>query len=64
MEVGIVEIVVLLLFVAWLAAVFLFLRFLYRRAKRSAAEPEPGREEIDALIDKIEREHSGRDSSS
>jgi hypothetical protein len=60
MDLGVVEIVVLLLFVAWCVAVFLFLRFLYTRAKKSAAEPEPGRKELDALIDKIEKEHAGR----
>jgi hypothetical protein len=54
-DLTIVEIVVLCLFVAWCAAVFAFLRFLSARAKKSAAEPEPGRQELDALIDDIEK---------
>jgi hypothetical protein len=40
--------------------VFLFLRHLSARADKSAAEPEAGRKEIDELIAKIEKEHSGR----
>lgn len=59
MDLSAVEIIVLLLFVVWCMAVFAFLRFLYTRAKKSAAEPEPGRKELDALIDKIEKEHGG-----
>lgn len=62
MELSAVEIIVLSLFVAWCVAVFAFLRFLNTRAKKSAAEPEPGRKELDALIDKIEKEYGRRES--
>lgn len=58
------EIVILVLFFAWCVGVFLFLRSLNIRAKESAAEPEPGRKKLDDLIDKIEKEHSGRDIQS
>jgi hypothetical protein len=34
------------------------------RAKKSAAEPEPGREQLDELIAKVERGYSKRDSES
>jgi len=43
LNLGMVEIVVLFLFFAWCVGVFVFLRFLSARAKKSAAEPEPGR---------------------
>ena len=39
-----------------------FLRFLSGRAEKSAAEPEPGRKELDELVAKIEKSYSGRDS--
>lgn len=53
-DLTIVEMVVLFLFVGWCVGVFAFLRFLSARAERSAAEPEAGRQELDALIDDIE----------
>ena len=64
LNLGMVEIVVLFLFFAWCAGVFVFLRFLSARATKSAAEPEPGREELDELIAKVERGYSKRDSES
>ena len=64
LNLGMVEIVVLFLFFAWCVGVFVFLRFLSARAKKSAAEPEPGREELDELIAKVERGYSKRDSDS
>jgi hypothetical protein len=54
-DLTIFEVVVLCLFVGWCAGVFAFLRFLSARAEKSAAEPEPGRQELDALIDDIEK---------
>lgn len=61
-NVGMVEIVILGLFVAWCAGVVLFLRYLSTRAKKAAAEPEAGRQELDELIAKIGRASVERDS--
>lgn len=62
MDLGPVEIVVLLSFFAWCVGVFFFLRRLSARAEKSAAEPEPGRKELDSLIAKIEKEYGSGDS--
>ena len=54
-DLGVVEIVVLSLFVSWCIGVFFFLRRMSARAKKSAAEPDPARKGMDELIDKVEK---------
>ena len=53
-DLGVVEIVVLFAFIAWCVAVFVFLRRMSARGKKSAAETDPARRGMDELIHKVE----------
>ena len=61
-EISVVGILVLLGFAAWCVGVFFFLRRMSARGKRSAAEPDPDRQGMDELIDKVEERYPPRDS--
>jgi hypothetical protein len=54
-ELGLVEIAVLVLFLAWCVGVFFFLRRMSARGEKSAAEPDPARRGMDELIDRVEK---------
>ena len=59
-----VEIFVLSLFVVWCVAVFVFLRRMAARGKKSAAQPDPARKGMDELIEEVEKSYSQHDSKS
>jgi len=59
LEIG--EIVILIAFFAWCIGAFVLLWFFARRAKKSAAEPEAGRKELDELIARVRERTDSKD---
>jgi beta-lactamase regulating signal transducer with metallopeptidase domain len=60
-DLAIGEIIIIIAFFAWCIGAFVFLWFFARRAKKSAAEPEPGRQELDEIIAKVRKTTDSKD---
>ena len=56
------ELIILPAFVLWCIGVFFFLRRMAARGEKSAAEPDPERQGIDELIERVEEHYPPRDS--
>ena len=56
------EFIILPAFILWCIGVFFFLRRMSARGEESAAEPDPDREGIDDLVEKVEEHYPPRDS--